>query len=194
VIITGRHEQPADYYDTIYKQGYNTSGYYPLYQVVSEWLERIPSPRVLELGCGIGDLGRMIIAKGYPYRGFDFSPEAVGQSKKLCPAGNFFVGNVYRRDDYLPADYNVVIALEVLEHVDDLPVIENIPPGVRLIASVPDYDDVAHLRLYQNIQQDIIERYRPWLHVVEVATATANNQASGARQSIHIFTAIRTMP
>jgi len=193
MIVTGNLEKSAEYYSEIYRQGYDTQGYYPLYQLVVRFLDSFPSPRVLELGCGIGDLGRMIIARGYPYRGFDFSKEAIARCKQVCPEGNFFVGNIYNPAGFLPVDYNVAVALEVLEHVDDLRVMEYLPPGVRLIASVPDYDDAAHLRLYKDIQQDIIERYRPYLHVVEVATATAANAQTGLKQSIHILSAIKTL-
>lgn len=193
VLITGHAEKSADYYDEIYRRGYDTDGYQPLYQVVMRLLTRMRSPRVLELGCGIGDLGAMMVAEGYPYRGFDFSPEAIAQCEQKCPVGHFFVGDIYDPENYQPVDYNTVIALEVLEHVDDLRVLEMIPPGARLIASVPDYDDEAHLRLYRNIQTDIVGRFSPYLHIIEVATATVDNAASGNGQSIHILSAIRVL-
>jgi len=194
MIITGHPEKEAGYYSDIYRRGYDTGGYMPLYRLVMEYLKKFPSPKVLEIGCGIGDLGRMIIEEGYPYRGFDFSEEAVDQCLKLCPQGNFRVGNVYNREDFLPVDYDVVVSLEVLEHVDDLKVMENIPAGARLIASVPDYDDVSHLRLYKDVRQDIVERFRHCLHVVEVATATTSHVGSQTVQSIHIFSGIKLLP
>jgi len=193
VLLTGHSEKDAEYYNGIYRQGYDTSGYRPLYDVVLGILRQIRSPRVLELGCGLGDLGRMIIDEGYPYRGFDFSPEAIGQCRRLSPGADFAVGDIYDPEVYRPIDYNTVVALEVLEHVDDLRVMDMIPPGARFIASVPDYDDAAHLRLYRDIQRDIIDRFRPYLHVVDVATASADNASTGARQSIHIFSAIRIL-
>jgi 2-polyprenyl-3-methyl-5-hydroxy-6-metoxy-1,4-benzoquinol methylase len=194
MIVTCHEEKGADYYNNIYLGGYDTRGYVPLYQLVIKMLKALPSPRVLEIGCGIGDLGKMIIDKGYPYRGFDFSEKAIALCLKLCPKGNFHTGNLYHPDNYRPVDYNVVVALEVLEHVDDLKALDNIPPGAHLIASVPDYDDASHLRLYTDIKQDIVERFRPSLHVVEVATATADNNASGKKQSIHIFSGIKLLP
>lgn len=193
MFVTGHAEKAADYYSDIYKRGYNTSGYYPLYQAVLQIIGRFPGPRVLELGCGIGDLGRMIIGAGYPYRGFDFSAEAIGQCRRACPQGCFRVGNVYNPDDYLPNDYNVAVALEVLEHVDDIRVLAQLPAGVRVIASVPDYDDVAHLRLYRDIQKDIIAYFAPCVHVVEVITATGGNAVTGAEQKIHLFHGIRLL-
>jgi 2-polyprenyl-3-methyl-5-hydroxy-6-metoxy-1,4-benzoquinol methylase len=193
MFVTGHAEKTADYYSDIYKRGYNTAGYLPLYKAVMQMIGRCRNPRVLELGCGIGDLGRMIIEAGYPYRGFDFSPEAIGQCRRACPQGCFRVGNVYNRDDFLPYDYNLVVALEVLEHVDDLRVMAMIPAGARVIASVPDYDDVAHLRLYRDVQKDIIDYFAPCVHVGEVVTATARNTATGAEQKIHLFQGIRLL-
>jgi SAM-dependent methyltransferase len=193
MFVTGHAEKAADYYSDIYKRGYDTSGYHPLYQAVVQMISRFPNPRVLELGCGIGDLGRMIIEAGYSYRGFDFSPEAIGQCRRACPQGCFRVGNVYNPDDYLPYDYNLAVALEVLEHVDDLRVLARIPAGARVIASVPDYDDVAHLRLYRDIQKDIIDYFAPCVHVVEVVTAVGRNAASGVEQKIHLFHGIRLL-
>jgi len=187
VLLTGHEEKSADYYDGIYRQGYDTSGYRPLYDVVLGLIRQARSPRVLELGCGIGDLGRMIIDEGFPYRGFDFSAEAIEQCLSLCSDGNFTVGDIYDAGNYRPVDYNTVVALEVLEQ-------ELVPPGGRFIASVPDYDDEAHLRLYRDIQRDIVERFRPYLHIVDVATASTDDAAPGIRRSIHIFSAIRILP
>ncbi len=193
MIVTGNKEKGADYYSEIYRRGYDTRGYYPVYRLVMQLLSQFPRPRILEAGCGIGDLGAMIIEEGYPYRGFDFSPEAIAQCRRKCPRGDFFVGDVYDSISYQPVDYNTIVALEVLEHVDDLRVAGMIPDGARLIASVPDYDDAAHLRLYQDIQKDIVRRFSPGLHIIDVATATADNSVTGTKQSIHIFSAIRTI-
>jgi SAM-dependent methyltransferase len=191
MIVTGHSEKNADYYSDIYRRGYDTSGYGPLYKLVMKMLGNFPAPRILELGCGIGDLGKMIVDEGYPYRGFDFSEEAVKQARQRCPSGNFFIGDIYAPRNYEPVDYNVVIALEVLEHVDDIQVIENIPGGARFIASVPDYDDISHLRLYSDPKRDIVDRFRPYLHVVEMATATSRPDHKDRPQSIHIFSGIK---
>lgn len=188
---TDHQEKKADYYDQIYGAGYDTTVYYPIYNEVMQLLAAIGTPRVLELGCGIGDLGHLITERGYPYRGFDFSEEAIKQCKKRCPDGDFRVGNVYEPDDYKPYDYNVVVSLEVLEHVDDLKVISLIPAGVRLIASVPNYDDAAHLRLYLDPQQDIVERFRTCLHVIDVRSAIGQRTTSSDSPTIHMFQGIK---
>jgi len=192
--ITGNTEKDNSYYDTVYAAGYNTSRYYPMYRRILEAVKNIESPRVLEIGCGVGDLGRMIVRESIPYRGFDFSEEAIVRCRQTCPQGDFRVGDAYENKNYLPHDYNVAIALEVLEHLDDLKVIANLPPGVHLFASVPDFEDVAHLRTYQDPQRDIVERFRPYLDVVDIIAMESINQATGQKMTIYIFHAVRKAP
>jgi SAM-dependent methyltransferase len=187
---TDHAEKNSSYYDGIYAAGYNTSGYYPLFELVLDSIKTIPSPNVLEVGCGIGDLGRMIVEAGIEYRGFDFSREGVKCSLRHCPKGNFWVGDAYDADNYLPHNYNVVVALEVLEHLEDLKVLANLPPGVHLFASVPDYNDPAHLRIYQDPQRDIVERFRPFLRIMKIVPVTFTHQVTGRKMTIYIFHAI----
>lgn len=191
MLVTGHREKNAAYYDEIYRSGYSTSKYAPLYDLILKTLETIHEPKVLELGCGIGDLGSLIVQKGHPYRGFDFSETAVGHSRRRCPGGSFQLGNVYNAADYQPVDYNTVIALEVLEHVDDMKVMANIPAGARIIASVPDYNDVAHLRLYQDPKRDIVDRFRGLMHTIDVKSIIFKNKATLRNQTIYVFHGIK---
>ncbi|MEW6013869.1 MAG: SEC-C metal-binding domain-containing protein [Candidatus Zixiibacteriota bacterium] len=189
--LTGNPEKASGYYDEIYARGYNTGGYYPLYRQVLRMVNQIPEPRVLEIGCGVGDLAKILIENDIPYRGFDFSEKAVECAKNLCPTGNFIVGDAYERSCYHPEDYNIAIALEVLEHLDDFRVIENIPEGVELIASVPNYYDTAHLRLYQDPQRDIIERFRPYLKVSHVGILSPDKLVTSQSKVIYLFQGTR---
>ena len=188
--ITDNAERDSRYYDEIYAAGYNTTSYQPLYQLVLEGIHRIEAPRVLEIGCGVGDLGQMIIEEGIPYRGFDFSEEAVRCSQRLCPQGDFRVGDAYDPESYHPHDYNIAVALEVLEHVDDLRIIANLPSGVNLFASVPNYNDSAHLRIYEDQNRDIIERFRPYMNVVNIVPMIGTND-TGEKRTIYTFHGIR---
>ncbi len=157
--LTGNPEQPATYYDEIYRRGYDTGGYDPIYREVIRIIGKLNTPRVLEVGCGTGGLAKLIIEQGIPYRGFDFSLAAIDCCRKLCPGGDFRVADAYDPTSYQPVDYNVVVAIEVLEHVDDLKVIGFLPPHVRLLASLPDFPNEAHLRYYVDTQKDIVERF-----------------------------------
>jgi SAM-dependent methyltransferase len=193
MITTAHDEKGHQYYDSIYARGYATHGYYPLYDHIIKIIEKDGMPhRVLEIGCGVGDLGKLIVERGHQYRGFDFSPVAVECSRALCPLADFRVGDAYNPASYIPHDYDTAVALEVLEHLDDLGMIGNIPLGVRLIASVPDYDDVAHLRLYQDSRRDILERFRPLLHVTEILSLVGKGH-SGEPKTVYLFQGVRVV-
>ena len=192
MITTTHDEQGHQYYDSIYAQGYSTHNYYPLYQHVLKLIEHDNARHsVLEIGCGVGDLGKMITERGHQYRGFDFSPVAVERSRALCPAAQFSVGDAYEPSCYEPHDYDTAVSLETLEHLDDLRIIENIPIGARLIASVPDYDDIAHLRMYKDPKRDIIERFQSLLHVSQIISLTGT-AATGEQKTIYLFESTRT--
>ena len=191
MIQTAHDEQGHQYYDLIYAGGYTTKAYLPLYNQVLKMIEQAGSQaNVLEIGCGIGDLGKMIINRGHTYRGFDFSPIAIQRCQQLVPNGAFAIGDAYNPAAYVPHNYDTAVALEVLEHLDDLRIIENIPPGVRLIASVPDYDDIAHVRLYQDPQRDIIERFQPLLKVTNICWLPVRGSSNDPKK-VYIFDGIR---
>jgi glycosyltransferase involved in cell wall biosynthesis len=164
--LTANKERDAKYYDGIFKDGYDTSRYQDMYEMILRELDKTPNAKVLEIGCGVGSLGKMIMEKGYGYEGFDFSREAIKQCKKIYPRGNFRVGNAYDKKEY-KGSYNVVVATEVLEHLDDLAVVKNIPSGVKFIASVPVFGDVSHLRTYEDRDRDIVKRFKGLLNIRE---------------------------
>jgi 2-polyprenyl-3-methyl-5-hydroxy-6-metoxy-1,4-benzoquinol methylase len=81
--------------------------------------------------------------------------------------GNFYLGNAYDKKEFR-GDYNVVIATEVLEHVDDLKVLANIKSGATFIGSVPNFGDAAHLRTYVDKQKDIVDRFSKYLTIEKI--------------------------
>ena len=166
---TGNAEKSSEYYDAIYSDGYSTAAYQGLYQHVTKTIKNIKSASVLEIGAGLGDLGKMLVDENISYRGFDFSEEGIKLCQKLCPESKFWVGDAYNEDNYLPHDYNVVVALEVLEHLDDIFIMKQLPPNTHFIGSVPNHDDNAsHLRLCEDPKKDIIERFAPFMKVTEM--------------------------
>ncbi len=190
MLVTGHAEKGAEYYDDIFSRDYNERTRDFLYNRVFEKLLKLKDPRVLEVGCGTGYLARMIIEKNIPYRGFDFSSEAVKKALKFSPNGNFQVGDAYLRESYIPVDYNVVICMEVLEHVDDFALLKNLAAGVQFIATVPDFDDIAHVRLYTDPDRDIRQRYAPYMDVQEIMDIPCFNPARGKNVHIYMFSGI----
>jgi SAM-dependent methyltransferase len=167
MINTPFAERDASYYDRIYAAGYPTRAYRPVYAAVLDFLRRMAAPAVLEVGCGTGDLAELITGADIPYRGFDISPVAIARCR-VRGLVSARLGNAYDEENYEPHDYNLVVALEVFEHIDDRRAIGCFPEGVHVLFSVPDFVETAHLRAYQEPQRDIIDYYAGHLAVGQV--------------------------
>ncbi len=154
-------EKSAAWYDSVYWAGYDTETYYPIYKVVLQILERVKPMSILEIGCGDGTLGHRIIDAGFPYQGIDFSCQAILAAQRKHPS-QFRVGNAYSEETYR-GGFSCVIAMEVLEHLDDIRVMKLIPPRTRVIFSVPAFDFESHVRTYENTERDIFRRFDQYL-------------------------------
>jgi len=167
-------EAPANFYNDAYSstqeyvQHYTNSRYYFVWTVLLDRILRIRSDvRVLEIGCGPGQLAEMLIDNRIAsYHGFDFSSKAVDMArKKELANASFHVGDAYTEPlmDKAASQFDVVVCTEVFEHIDgDLEVIKRLEPGTRLIATVPNFPYVSHVRHFKNAES-VRERYQPYL-------------------------------
>jgi 2-polyprenyl-3-methyl-5-hydroxy-6-metoxy-1,4-benzoquinol methylase len=100
------------------------------------------------------------------YHGFDFSSTAVDLAKKKeLTNASFHVGDAYSEPliEKSASSFDCVICTEVFEHLDrDLEVIKRLEPGTRLIATVPNFPYVSHVRHFENAES-VRERYQPFL-------------------------------
>lgn len=79
---------------------------------------RLESPRVLDIGCGTGVYTKGLARFG-PTTGLDLSPAAIEVARTEFPGIEFLAGNLY---DYpFPQPFDVVVAQEVFDHVQDQP-------------------------------------------------------------------------
>ena len=166
-----KEEKKSVYYDSLFRRSvkyncnYKESRYYRLWQEVIKLIH--PDRRILEIGCGTGQFARMLIDTGRTrYFGFDFSSHAIS----LCHGINVIQYDAYEPEIYLSPGYDLVIALEVLEHIDDLKVLGLIRKGVEIVFTVPEFDDPAHLRLFKSVEE-VTSRYSPYikdLHVTKI--------------------------
>lgn len=143
-------EKGADYYSAIYADGYDTSRYDEIYRQVAA----ICKGKVLDMGCGTGDL-RRFLNSDVDYTGFDFACP--------CKADCFHLGNIY---EYPIKGFDTYVCLEVLEHIDDIRAIKRIPQGSIVIFSVPSFPDTSHLRTYTFDM--MIDRYQEYFSEMEV--------------------------
>jgi len=163
--------QKAEYYNNIYsvnkgyKVNYKKSEYYPLWKEVIRQLKelKIPIPLILELGCGTGQFANFLYDEMFrEYIGLDFSQVAVDiankmRHKKKMYTMYFLKGDVLLQETY-PDSYNMILALELFEHTDDLRILTLLKKGTRIIFTVPTFNDPAHIRTFLNAQF-AIERY-----------------------------------
>lgn len=160
-------EKSAMYYDTMYAQNEQyqltpeKSIYFGLWQLIRKSLSH--EERIIELGCGPGQLAKMLNDLGFKYRlGVDFSMQAVTMAKKMNPELNFICENAFHFLEIAPP-FDTVIITEVLEHVTyDTQLLEKIPKGKRIVLSVPDFDDPAHLRHFKDTDE-VLARYGKYL-------------------------------
>lgn len=160
-------EQPAEWYDEAFSKSahaeysihYTASLYYPVWRAL---VERIPpQARVLEIGCGPGQLAQFIADRCVcSYVGFDFSPAAIAMARERNPALTFHLANALTTDLFHRDDYDFVICTEVMEHISaDRQVLARIRPRVRCLITVPSFPYVSHVRHFTS-RRAVRARYR----------------------------------
>jgi 2-polyprenyl-3-methyl-5-hydroxy-6-metoxy-1,4-benzoquinol methylase len=177
-------QQNLDYYDNTFDRDpswsmhYTHSPYYIIWTVIIDRLRRGNPKKILEIGCGSGQLASAIRDAGIAetYIGFDFSQKRLGQAKIACPQFSFEMADAFKTDLIEKADYDTVITTEFLEHVeDDLEIIRRIRPGTRVVATVPNFPYVSHVRHFQNLD-DVVARYRRYFGELSVTTILADEK------------------
>lgn len=174
-------EKSADWYDQSFEDlaewrlHYTESHYYFLWTVIVDRLKRANARRVLDIGCGPGQLACLIRDRGIAeYQGFDFSPKRVEQAQRVCPEFRFTVDDAFTTDLFTAFPYDSVVCTEFLEHVErDLEVLARISSGARVLATVPNFPGAAHVRFFENAGE-VHARYRHCFNDVTVDPFAAN--------------------
>lgn len=174
-------QQAAEWYDTVYRESdayrrhYTQAPDYFLWCVVADRLQRLGTRRVLDLGCGAGQVAALLFDRGLPaYLGVDFSPQAIEQARQVCPGYAFRVADVMSSDVLASESYDTLLALEFLEHLEnDLQVIEQLRPGVRLLASLPNFPYPSHVRHFSSAEA-VRLRYQAYFDQFQVDVFTAD--------------------
>ena len=154
--------------DKEYQSHYKDSRYFNIWKQIVDFVKEIRDPRILDVGCGTGQLGHYLEDEGMgSYFGFDFSKEAIRVARSLSLRW-FSVGDAYNGNMYTQTNYNTVIISEVLEHLDyDLEVLKNIKPGANIIFSVPRFLCNGHMRCFVEDWQ-VENRYHDLIKIEKI--------------------------
>ena len=175
VMREGDGEKDAKFYDTVakyldvYHQHYTESSYYFLWSVLADRMMHSQARSVLDIGCGTGQVAALLRDKGLErYHGFDFSQKRIELARQTCPEYAFSHADAFQTDLFQSFDYDTVICMEFLEHVErDTDVLERIRPGSRFYGSVPNFPNIAHVRHFQT-PKEVHTRYAPFFDDLQV--------------------------
>lgn len=159
-------EQGKEFYDDRFentlhwKEHYKKSRYYPVWKEILHTLTSREVENILEIACGPGQLAHLLSDEGVNnYLGFDFSQHAISMAKQRCPGYNFLVEDAFSTSLLEEYNYDCCITTEFLEHVNaDIRVLSSIRCGVFVIATVPNFMSVAHVRCFESIDS-VHDRY-----------------------------------
>jgi SAM-dependent methyltransferase len=168
-------EQPAEFYDARFASStglqvhYTRSPYYPLWTVVTDRLVGMGARQIIDIGCGPGQFACLLRDHGIPqYLGLDFSRQRIEYARKSCPEFRFEIVDLFASDLLRTSEYDAVVALEFLEHVQgDLEVLRQVRPGCNFIGTVPNYHSAGHVRIFQSAAE-VDARYRSELDELRV--------------------------
>jgi 2-polyprenyl-3-methyl-5-hydroxy-6-metoxy-1,4-benzoquinol methylase len=75
--------------------------------------------KILDIGCAVGVYHTMLHSLGYEnVSGLDLSEEYIEAAKEINPYYKYKAGNACQKLPYKPNTFDVVMAVDVLEHVD----------------------------------------------------------------------------
>lgn len=134
---------------------------------VETYIEPRPGLRVLDLGCGPGDLVRLL-PPDVAYTGSDLSEDYIAEARRRHgERGRFFAGAIENIDSSELGEFDVVVAKAVLHHIDEDEALhlfkvasDVLAPGGRLVtldcAFTPDMSRVSRWVVSRDRGQSIL--------------------------------------
>jgi 2-polyprenyl-3-methyl-5-hydroxy-6-metoxy-1,4-benzoquinol methylase len=163
---TQNNQKEASWYDDVYKLNtdylghYTQSRYYFIWSVICDRFLRSGLKLILDLGCGPGQFASLLSDKGiYNYCGLDYSKVAIALAQQQSPLHKFIQTDILQSDALKVADYDCVVALEFLEHIEqDIQILQRIKSGTKFYGTVPNFPYISHVRHFNN-KQEVRSRY-----------------------------------
>ncbi len=176
--------QSASYYDGVYGESeqylrhYADSVYYASWTVLVDRMRRAQVRRVLDIGCGPGQFAALLKDHGFTdYQGLDFSARAIEMAGARVPSFRFTRADALT-SELITGEYDIVISLEFLEHVEpDLEILARVRPGTHVLATVPNFPSHSHVRHFTSAGS-VAERYGKVLDGLEVDEVQLNGRGT----------------
>ncbi len=162
-------EKDSKYYDNVFNTWYagDDGAFDKVHNIMIDIFEKHNNKSAIDVGCGTGCLTNTAQKRGHSVDGIDFSLVGINKAKQKCPKSVFFHKNVFDAQDIF-GQYNCFFMSEFLEHIkDDIEFINSLPKGSLIIASVPNFDWISHLRYFKS-SDDVLKRYGKLFNIKEV--------------------------
>jgi len=104
----------------------------------SNWVSH-EEERIIEIGCNTGNFATVLEKRHISnYIGIDIDADAIQQARKLHPKFKFYCTDITENLYYL-TKASMIVSFYSFQYIkDDLIVLNNIPPGTKIILSVPN--------------------------------------------------------
>jgi 2-polyprenyl-3-methyl-5-hydroxy-6-metoxy-1,4-benzoquinol methylase len=125
--------------------------------------------RVLDVGCGVGQVVARLTEAGFEAYGVDVSEPNIARAKQFCPRCQIYDGRTLPfADNYFAS----VGALNVLEHVEEpetfiAELVRVVRPGGKIVLSSPNFFRVFGFRDYHPKMRGIGNKLKNWRRLRE---------------------------
>lgn len=134
--------------------------------------------KVLQIGCGAGNLARLMIYSSYNYvRGVDATQHVIDMAQKSIASihRSKFMCGYFDDAEMYNCEYDTVVCTEVFEYSDcDIEVLASTKEGARVIFTVPGYPNERFPRWFKD-EKEIQERYELLIDVKSTKELIFNN-------------------